>query len=97
MADALSAFGTFYNQDAGIPYNDSTLADPNTLAYDYVAPSLANHPNGFVGPSYNIFPYLSSSSEAGIQGSPYSPSEAWSGTASSQGTDGSNNNFQGLP
>lgn len=107
MADALSAFDTFHNEDARMPYDGSTLAEPKTLAYDYVEPSLANHhffdtpfyvePNGFVGPSNNSFPYFSSSTEAGNQDSPYSPSETWSVTANSQETDESNNVFQGLP
>ena len=89
-----------------MPYDDSTLADPNTLAYDYVAPSLANHhffdtpfyiePNGFVEPSNNSFPCPSSSTEAGNQDSTYSSSETWSVTANSQ-DEGLNNVFQGLP
>ena len=66
VVDTLSAFGTLHNQNVQMPYDDSTLADPSTLAYDYVAPSLANHdlfdtplyiePNGFVEPSNNSIP-----------------------------------------
>lgn len=90
-----------------MPYDDITLADPNTLAYDYMAPSLANphcfdtpfyiDPNSVVGPSDSSFPYLSSSTEAGNHDSPDSLSETWSVTANSQGNDGLNNVFQGLP
>ena len=86
-----------------MPYNDSTLADSNTLAYDYVAPSLANHhffdtpfciePNGSIEPSNNSFPCRSSSTEASNQDSPYSSSKTWSVTANSQ-DDGLNNVFQ---
>ena len=88
-----------------MPYDDSTLADPNTLVYDNVAPSLANYhfldtsfyiePNGLVEPSNNPFSYPSSFTEAGNQDSPHSSSETWSVTVNSQ-DDGLNNVFQGL-
>ena len=103
MADTLSAIGTLHNQDVRMPYNDSTLADLNTLAYDYVAPSLANHyhfdapsyiePNSFIEPSNNSFPCHSSSTEASNQDSPYSSSKTWPVTANSQ-DNGLNNVFQ---
>ena len=85
---------------------DPMLADPNTLAYEYVVPSLANYhffdtptyiePSGFVEPSNKPFPCPSSSTEAGNQDSPYGSPETWSVTANSQG-DELNNIFQGLP
>jgi len=103
VADTLSASGTLHNEDVRMPYNDSTLADPDALAYDYVTPSLANHYyfdapfyielNSFIEPPKNSFPCHSSSTEASNQDSPYSSSKTWSVTANSK-DDGSNKVFQ---